>query len=186
MNVPFVCYRRLNARTSMAFIACFLADGAVGHDDTCVLFSDLTPEELSAQLLLQCEALSLAALLDPRLKSCRRSEVAAAVLLAARQKLGVRPQWSPHLTQLTGFASADLLHMTSLLLYREGDSRLRGEDKSDEEEDEGLEGDLDALTLSMMQSPSGKQGTKSSTFSGASPTSVTVPVLGRMCVTEES
>jgi hypothetical protein len=116
---------------------------------------------LEARIKEELDAMALLTVMHADLRHYRRSELAAAAVLAVRTRLGIRPLWSARLTDLVGHASTDLADLSSLLLAKGG--HLVDHDH-DPDHDPDLSRALDSLTLTPKSKPMG----------GASPTSVNI------------
>ena len=146
----------------MAFLSTYFAEGVLTPMESSFLHPQLSAEELAQLLRQRAEELAKRALLDSHFKCHRRSDIASAIILAARQSLGITPLWSPHLTELTGCTSADAFDLSRAILQRE-----RVEAGSAFDAIELLDQGVAAISV---QSPSSCG--RASTSLGVSPTSV--------------
>ena len=151
------------ARTSMAFLSTLFAEGVLLPSEGSVLYPQWSSQELELHLRQKAELLASKALLDSFFKGHRRSDIAAAIVLAARQALGVQPLWSAHLTDLTGCTSADVFDLCRVL-----SARTRLETASQQDADECLNREMSSLSI---QSPTSCK-LQTSKQLGVSPTSV--------------
>ena len=146
----------------MAFLSTYFAEGVLSPNESSFLHPELNAEELTLLLRQRAEELAKRTLLDSHFKGHRRSDIASAIILAARQSLGITPLWSPHLTELTCCTSADAFELSRVILQRE-----RVEAASTLDAIESMDKGMSAISI---QSPSGSS--KSSKSLGVSPTSI--------------
>lgn len=108
---------KLNARTPMAFLSCYLAYGVVFPTDQCPLYSNTS--DLACAAANDINSLANSAILDPNFKKFLASEVAVAIVACVRRNLGVEPVWTEQLASLTSypcevFSGAVCSHVTEI------------------------------------------------------------------------
>ena len=112
---------KLNARTHMAFLSCYLASGVVFPTDRCLLFNSTS--DLACAVGNEITSLANNAILEPNFKKFLASDIAIAIVACVRRNLGIEPVWSEHLASLTscpcnvfsGSESSDITEICTLL-----------------------------------------------------------------------
>ena len=145
----------------MAFLSSYFAEGVLTPNESSFTHPQLDAEALAPLLRKLAEDLAKKTLLDSHFKCHRRSDIASAIILAARQSLGITPLWSPHLTELTGCTSTDAFDLSRVILQRE---RIEA---ASSEAMELLDRGVSTISI---QSPS--NAIKTSKSLGVSPTSI--------------